>query len=129
MKEEYYKILKEQSKNQGNKSYRQGTAFERRVVAYFRKHGWFAKRNWGSQGTRIKGKSYKDDGFAFRRGIVWTAKWSKHSATKPEEFSEDCEATKELAHMFGLIPVFAGVKENRRIYLVNLDTGEEIELD
>jgi len=126
MNKDYYKILKEHSKS--NKSYQQGVAFERRIVAFFRKNGWFAKRNWGSQGTRIKGKSFKDDGFACKKGIVWTAKWSKNHATRPENYSEDVEATKALAHMFGLIPVFAGVDDRRRIYLLNLDTGEKINL-
>jgi len=126
MKDKYYEILKEHSKR--NKSYKKGVAFEQRVVNFFRKHGWFSKRNWGSQGTRIKGKSYKDDGFACKEGIVWTAKWLKHSATKPEDHPEEVELTRQLAHKFGLIPVFAGVDEHRRIYLLNLDTGEKINL-
>lgn len=127
MNKEYYRLLKENAPKR-NKSYQQGVSFERRIVAFFRKHGWFAKRNWGSQGTRIKGVSYKDDGFAFNKGFVWTAKWSKKLPTKPEDYSEDVEMTKRLAHMFGLVPVFAGINEARRIYLVNLDTGEEIKL-
>jgi len=127
MNKEYYKILKEKSKS--NKNYRKGTSFERRIVEFFRKHGLFSKRNWGSQGTLISGKSYQDDGFAILTGYIWTAKWSKHYATKPEDHPKECRLTKELANQFGLTPLFVGVKENRRMYFVNLDTMEEIKFD
>ena len=126
MNKEYYRILKEKSKS--NKNYRRGTSFERRVVDFFRKHGLFSKRNWGSQGTIMSGKSYQDDGFAITSGYVWTAKWSKTKPTRPEDLPRECRLTKQLARMFGLIPVFACVNEKRRIVLINLETMEEIKL-
>ena len=125
MNEEYYEVLKKHSKR--NKNYKKGTDFERRVVNFFRKHGLFSKRNWGSQGTMVNGKSFQDDGFTITAGYVWTAKWSKCNATKPEDHPKECRLTKELANQFGLTPLFAGVKENRRMYFVNLNTMEEIQ--
>lgn len=127
LNKEYYEILRQHSK--ANTNYRRGTSFERRVVNFFRKRGMFSKRNWGSQGTRISGKSFQDDGFTIELGYVWTAKWSKSHATKPTDHPEECQLTKELAKMFGLIPLFAGVKANRRMYFVNLNTMEEVHFD
>jgi Holliday junction resolvase len=122
----YYQWIKNHPDKRRN--YKRGTSFEQRIVEHFRKRGWFAKRNWGSQGTRIEGKSFKDDGFAFKDGIVWTAKWRKRGETRPEDHPEEVKLMRELARMFNITPVFACVTKDRKIRLVNLNTMEDIKI-
>lgn len=123
----YYAYLKRHPEKRRT-NYTSGANFEQRVVNHFRTRGYFAKRNWGSHGTHIKGVSFKDDGFAFKVGIVWTAKYSKNHETFPEDHPEDIKMVKKLAKMFELTPVFAGVGADRRIKLIDLNTMKRIEL-
>jgi len=106
--------------NLANQNYRKGRSFEYRCMNKLRKRGWDCIRSFGSWGPA--------DVRAFRDGVMLyiQCKWSKSGTTKPESFALD--SLIDLAAQFGGIPLFAGV-HRRRIYFVNLLTGEEYDFN
>lgn len=124
----YFEAIKKINRGQ-NQAYRKGRRFEQYIVRLLRKHGWFAKRNFGSHGTKIGGISYQDDGFAYRNGVAlfWTAKWSGIGDTEPEHWPE-LEKVIALAEMYGGIPIFVG-KRGRRVYFLNMKTEEDFSIE
>jgi len=105
--------------NLANQNYRKGRSFEYRCMNKLRKRGWDCIRSFGSWGPA--------DIRAFRDGIMLyiQAKWSMHGETRPEHYTLDNVV--ELAATHGGIPIFAGIM-NRRIYFVNLLTGEDYDI-
>jgi len=103
-----------------NQNYRKGRSFEYRCMGKLRKRGWDCIRSFGSWGPA--------DIRAFRDGVMLyvQCKWSVHGETKPEHY--ELTTLIEMAAQYGGMPVFAGI-HNRRIYFVNLLTGEKYALD
>lgn len=102
-----------------NTNYRKGRSFEYRVMNKLRKYGWDCIRSFGSWGPA--------DIRAFKEGTMLyiQCKWSQSGLTEPDHYELDDVV--DLASQFGGIPIFAGIK-NRRIYFVNLLTGEEYDI-
>jgi len=99
-----------------NQNYKKGRSFEYRCMNKLRKQGWDCIRSFMSWGPA--------DVRAFRDGtmVYIQCKWSVHGETQPDHYALD--GLVDMAAQFGGIPVFAGIM-NRRIYFVNLLTGEE----
>lgn len=103
-----------------NQNYKKGRSFEYRCMDKLRKKGWDCIRSYMSWGPA--------DVRAFRDGVMLyvQCKWSVHGETQPDHYALD--GLVDMAAQFGGIPIFAGISK-RRIYFVNLLTGEEYDFN
>lgn len=103
-----------------NQNYKKGRSFEYRCMNKLRKKGWDCIRSFMSWGPA--------DIRAFRDGVMLyvQCKWSVHGETQPEHYALD--GLVDMAAQFGGLPIFAGIS-SRRIYFVNLLTGEEYDFN
>ena len=108
------------AKTKTNQNYRKGRSFEYRCMNKLRKRGWDCIRSFMSWGPA--------DVRAFRDGVMLyvQCKWSVHGETQPDHYALD--GLIDMAAQFGGIPIFAGISK-RRIYFVNLLTGEEYDFN
>ena len=113
---DYFDIVEKKS----NQNYKKGRSFEYRCMDKLRKKGWDCIRSFMSWGPA--------DVRAFRDGVMLyvQCKWSVHGETQPDHYALD--GLVDMAAQFGGIPVFAGISK-RRIYFVNLLTGEEYDFN
>lgn len=117
----YYGKVKEKS----NKNYERGRNFEYRVMATLRRYGWHCMRKFGSHDDIWKvGKEDVHvplDVTAYKNGVYLMVS-CKYSILGPTGAVDDPKRKNLVAYCerYNAVPVFAGIDEDRHVYLMDL---------
>ena len=134
MSKDYYQAVKEINKKPERQAYVKGRAFEKYCIKIYRNAGWYVKRSFGSKGEEdfvaFLGFYHSEANASLGTCHFVQCKWSKSHETKPEDFAFEMQDLIAKAQRFGAIPVFAGVKKQKRnrVYFVNLFNGLEMKI-